>query len=53
MNRLESAELRPLVVGFENAGIGHGGQGALYVRVRRGLVRRGCRAMRAVGSLPP
>ena len=32
---LESAELRPLVVGFENAGIGHGGQGALYVRVRR------------------
>jgi DNA-nicking Smr family endonuclease len=33
---LESAELRPLVVGFESAGIGHGGQGALYVRVRRG-----------------
>ena len=32
---LEGAELRPLVVGFENAGIGHGGQGALYVRVRR------------------
>jgi DNA-nicking Smr family endonuclease len=32
---LESAELRPLVVGFESAGIGHGGQGALYVRVRR------------------
>jgi DNA-nicking Smr family endonuclease len=33
---LESTELRPLVVGFESAGIGHGGQGALYVRVRRG-----------------
>ena len=32
---LESAELRPLVVGFENANIGHGGTGALYVRVRR------------------
>ena len=33
---LESTELRPLVVGFESAGIGHGGQGALYVQVRRG-----------------
>ena len=33
---LESSELRPLVVGFESAGIGHGGAGALYVRVRRG-----------------
>jgi DNA-nicking Smr family endonuclease len=33
---LESAELRPLVVGFESASLGHGGQGALYVRVRRG-----------------
>jgi DNA-nicking Smr family endonuclease len=33
---LESTELRPLVVGFESAGTGHGGQGALYVRVRRG-----------------
>jgi DNA-nicking Smr family endonuclease len=32
---LESAELRPLVVGFESAGIGHGGAGALYVRMRR------------------
>jgi DNA-nicking Smr family endonuclease len=32
---LESAALRPLVVGFESAGIGHGGAGALYVRVRR------------------
>jgi DNA-nicking Smr family endonuclease len=33
---LESAELRSLVIGFENAGAGHGGDGALYVRVRRG-----------------
>ena len=28
-------EFRSLVVGFEEAGIGHGGEGALYVRVRR------------------
>lgn len=33
---LESAELRAVVVGFESANIGHGGAGALYVRVRRG-----------------
>lgn len=33
---LESPELRPLVVGFEAASIGHGGAGALYVRMRRG-----------------
>ncbi len=33
---LGGAELRPFVVGFEDAGRGHGGQGALYVRVRRG-----------------
>jgi DNA-nicking Smr family endonuclease len=33
---LESSEFRGLVVGFENAGVGHGGAGALYVRVRRG-----------------
>jgi len=32
---LESAELRPLVVGFEAANIGHGGTGALYVLMRR------------------
>jgi DNA-nicking Smr family endonuclease len=32
---LESPELRPLVVGFEAANIGHGGAGALYVRMRR------------------
>jgi DNA-nicking Smr family endonuclease len=32
---LESATLRPLVVGFESAGPGHGGAGALYVRLRR------------------
>jgi DNA-nicking Smr family endonuclease len=29
------AEFRPLVVGFEEAHIGHGGEGALYVRIRR------------------
>jgi DNA-nicking Smr family endonuclease len=33
---LEGAELRALVIGFESASIGHGGAGALYVRVRRG-----------------
>ena len=33
---LEGAEFRSLVVGFDGAGIGHGGAGALYVRVRRG-----------------
>jgi len=29
-------EFRPFVVGFEPAHVGHGGQGALYVRLRRG-----------------
>lgn len=29
-------EFRDVVVGFEVAAIGHGGEGALYVRVRRG-----------------
>ena len=29
------AEFRALVVGFEDANIAHGGEGALYVRVRR------------------
>jgi DNA-nicking Smr family endonuclease len=33
---LESPELRALVVGFEAANIGHGGAGALYVRMRKG-----------------
>ena len=32
---LESADLRSLIVGFETANIGHGGEGALYVRIRR------------------
>jgi DNA-nicking Smr family endonuclease len=31
---LGSAELRPYVIGFEAAGRGHGGDGALYVRIR-------------------
>jgi DNA-nicking Smr family endonuclease len=29
-------EFRPFVVGFEDAHVSHGGQGALYVRLRRG-----------------
>lgn len=29
-------EFRPLIVGFDNAHVGHGGEGALYVRLRRG-----------------
>lgn len=29
------AEFRSLIVGFEEAHIGHGGEGALYVRIRR------------------
>jgi DNA-nicking Smr family endonuclease len=32
---LASAELRPYVVGFDEAGPAHGGGGALYVRIRR------------------
>jgi DNA-nicking Smr family endonuclease len=32
---LAPPEFRSLVVGFEEAHIGHGGEGALYVRVRR------------------
>ncbi len=32
---LESAALRPLVIGFESAAARHGGAGALYVRLRR------------------
>jgi DNA-nicking Smr family endonuclease len=28
-------EFRPLIVGFEEAHVSHGGQGALYVRLRR------------------
>lgn len=32
---LSQPEFRKLVVGFEEAHIGHGGKGALYVRVRR------------------
>jgi DNA-nicking Smr family endonuclease len=33
---LSLPEFRAYVVGFEEAHIGHGGEGALYVRVRRG-----------------
>ena len=31
-------EFRSLVVGFEEAHIGHGGEGALYVRIRRAKI---------------
>jgi DNA-nicking Smr family endonuclease len=33
---LRAPELRAVVLGFEEAGRGHGGTGALYVRLRRG-----------------
>ncbi len=32
---LRDARLRPIVVGFEEAAVGHGGAGALYIRLRR------------------
>ena len=32
---LTAPELRPIVIGFDEAGRGHGGSGALYVRIRR------------------
>jgi hypothetical protein len=32
---LSLPEFRSLVVGFEEAHVGHGGEGALYVRIRR------------------
>lgn len=32
---LSSPEFRPLVIGFEEAHLAHGGSGALYVRIRR------------------
>jgi DNA-nicking Smr family endonuclease len=37
-NWLSLPEFRALVVGFEEAHIGHGGEGALYVRIRRARV---------------
>jgi DNA-nicking Smr family endonuclease len=36
---LSLPEFRTLVVGFEEAHIGHGGEGALYVRIRRSKIR--------------
>lgn len=35
---LSQPELRALVVGFEEAHVGHGGEGALYVRIRRARI---------------
>lgn len=37
---LASADLRNTVIGFEEAHIGHGGEGALYVRVRKARTPR-------------
>lgn len=34
---LERAEFRTLVIGFEEAHVGHGGAGALYVRIRKAM----------------
>jgi len=36
---LSQPEFRAFVVGFEEAHIGHGGAGALYVRIRRSRIR--------------
>lgn len=36
---LREPDLRPVVLGFEEAGRAHGGAGALYVRLRRGPAR--------------
>ncbi len=38
---LSLPQFRPLVVGFEDAHVGHGGEGALYVRLRRPRGRSG------------
>ena len=38
---LAEPELRPYVVGFETAARRHGGEGALYIRVRRGRAAPG------------
>jgi len=32
---LRLPDLRPIVLGFEDAALNHGGTGALYVRLRR------------------
>jgi DNA-nicking Smr family endonuclease len=37
---LQLPDLRDAVVGFEEAHVGHGGEGALYVRLRRGRGER-------------
>ena len=34
-NVARAAGISPLVVGFDDAHVGHGGEGALYVRLRR------------------
>ena len=32
---LRTSDIQPLIVGFEQAGVAHGGTGALYIRLRR------------------
>ena len=36
---LEEPELRGIVIGYAAAGVRHGGEGALYIRLRRARVR--------------
>jgi DNA-nicking Smr family endonuclease len=35
---LQLPDLRPYVVGFEIAHVGHGGEGAIYVRIRKSVI---------------
>ena len=46
-------EFRVYVVGFEDAHVGHGGEGALYVRVRpRAVTRDGSHSVPQARSVP-
>ena len=35
---LRLPDLRPYVIGFETAHVGHGGEGAIYVRIRKSVI---------------
>ena len=50
---LREPDLRSTVLGFEEAGPGHGGAGALYVRLRRrdGAETAAPRRRRAAGAI--
>jgi DNA-nicking Smr family endonuclease len=37
---LRLPDLRPYVVGFETAHVGHGGEGAIYVRIKKSVISR-------------